>query len=548
MADRVGQQLGNYRLLRELGQGNFATVYLGEHLYLERLAAIKVLHVRMEPAAFESFRREARIIAQLRHSHIVGVHDFGIVEQTPYLVMEYTPGGTLRERYPKGTCLTYEQIITYVKQIASALDYAHQQHVIHRDIKPANLLLNAQGEVVLSDFGIAVVQRTLESLSEQNAAGTPLYMAPEQIQHQPCAASDQYALGVMVYEWLCGEPPFRGPGVAIFGQHLHQAPPSLCARLPHLSPVVEDAIFGTLAKDPAQRFPTVQDFASVLEEACFATQPIALRLSQEQELPPLTTPGPVTQGYLASQQTKVPLSQRNRQALLRKVSSFWIEGVLNHSLHGAALMTLGLETQPDAVANPWHLVLQHPDATPHLLPTGTRITQVYDDAQGDLLILGAPGAGKTTLLLELARDLLSRAHADGQHPLPVVFNLSSWAMKQQLVTDWLIDELHTKYQVPSRLAQALLSADQILPLLDGLDEVAPTARTACIEEINMYREEHGLFPLVVCSRQADYLAQSGRLLMRSAVTVQPLTQEQIDAYLGEEALWALRLALHQAGC
>jgi hypothetical protein len=393
-------------------------------------------------------------------------------------------------------------------------------------------------------------------------------MAPEQIQHQPCPQSDQYAVGIMVYEWLCGEPPFRGPGMAIFGQHLHQAPPSLCARLPHLPPAVEDAVFGALAKDPEQRFATVQDFAMVLEEACFATQPLVLQVSQSQEIAASSwqsvlispqreeseqklrsemTPGPVTQRHLASQQTKLSVAQRNRQALLRKVHSFWIEGVLSHSLHGAALMTLGLETQPDAVANPWHLVLQHPDTLPLPLPTGTRITQVYDDAEGELLILGAPGAGKTTLLLELTRDLLERAKQDEQFPMPIVFNLSSWAMKQQPLVDWLAEELNTKYQVPSKLAQALLSADQILPLLDGLDEVAPTARTACIEAINTYRREHGLHPLVVCSRQADYLAQSGRVLVRSAVTVQPLTQEQVDTYLaqGGEPLCALRVALHQ---
>ncbi len=142
MVDRVGHQLGNYRLLRLLGQGASAAVYLGEHQYLERPAAIKVLHVQMEPASHGSFRHEARTIAHLDHPHIISVYDFGIEDQTPYLVMEYTPHGTLRSRHPKGTCLPFEQIISYVKQIASALDYAHAQHVIHRDIKPENILLS----------------------------------------------------------------------------------------------------------------------------------------------------------------------------------------------------------------------------------------------------------------------------------------------------------------------------------------------------------------------------------------------------------------------
>ena len=289
MTDLVGRQLGNYRLLRVLGQGAYAAVYLGEHQYLERPAAIKVLHVRMVSGSHEAFRREARTIAQLHHPHIITIHDFGIEDQTPYLVMEYTPGGTLRSRHPKGTCLPFEQIVDYVKQIASALDYAHEQHVIHRDVKPENMLLNAKGDIVLSDFGIAVVQHTLDTLSEQKAAGTPYYMAPEQIEGKPCAASDQYALGVMVYEWLCGEPPFRGPGLAVFYQHLNVPPPSLCARLPQLPPAVEDAVVGALAKDPRHRFSTVQDFATMLEEAFFATQLLTLSGPDEQTIPDETT-------------------------------------------------------------------------------------------------------------------------------------------------------------------------------------------------------------------------------------------------------------------
>src|SRR5947208_247961 len=167
MAERVGQSLGNYQLLRLLGRGAFAEVYLAEHRYLEVPAAIKVLQVRMESDTQEQFRREARTIAHLHHPHIIRVLDFGFQDQTPYLVMEYTPNGTLRTRHPKGTRLPLEQIVPYVKQIAPALDYAHQQRVIHRDVKPENLLLTANDEIVLSDFGIAMVQHSLDSLSTQ---------------------------------------------------------------------------------------------------------------------------------------------------------------------------------------------------------------------------------------------------------------------------------------------------------------------------------------------------------------------------------------------
>ncbi len=272
MGDRVGQQLGHYHLQRLLGRGAFAEVYLAHHRYLEVPAAIKVLQVSMDQEAQEQFQREARTLARLQHPHIVRVLDFGIEGQTPYLVLEYVQGGTLRTRHPKGSRLSLEQVTNYVKQIAPALDYAHQQQVIHRDIKPENLLVSTTGEVLLSDFGIAVVQRTLSSLQTQPPAGTPLYMAPEQIQGHPCAASDQYALGVMVYEWLVGEPPFRGSLFEVYSQHLHQPPPSLRKRLPELPAAVEDAVFGALAKDPTARFVDVQDFANVLWEVGLATQ------------------------------------------------------------------------------------------------------------------------------------------------------------------------------------------------------------------------------------------------------------------------------------
>jgi eukaryotic-like serine/threonine-protein kinase len=239
------------------------------------------------------------------------------------------------------------------------------------------------------------------------------------------------------------------------------------------------------------------------------------------------------------------LRNRNRQRMLQKVRAFWITGVLEQSLHGAALITLGLHEQPDAVANPWELVLQQPDQPAQLLPPGTRITQVYDTMSGELFILGEPGSGKTTLLLELARDLLDRAMQDETHPMPVVFNLASWAAKRQPLADWLVEELSSKYQVPRKLGRSWIDTDQVLPLLDGLDEVALKHREGCVDTINTYRHEHGLVPMVVCSRSADYLAQTARVHLRSAVTIQSLTAQQIDTYLllAGEKLAVLRRAL-----
>jgi WD40 repeat protein/DNA polymerase III delta prime subunit len=241
----------------------------------------------------------------------------------------------------------------------------------------------------------------------------------------------------------------------------------------------------------------------------------------------------------------LPGKSSNRQRLIAKVRTFWIAGVLEQSLHGAALIALGLHEQAEAVSNPWRLVLQERDTTPRILPAGTRITQAYDGAGGELLLLGEPGAGKTTLLLELARDLLDRAEIDETHPIPVVFNLSSWAVRRQPIAVWLVEELNTKYHVPRKLGQEWIATDSILPLLDGLDEVALPFRAACVMGINAYHQEHGLLPTVVCSRSADYLLLMERIQLHNAVVVQPLTKEQIESYLSSmgEQVAAVRLAL-----
>lgn len=172
-----------------------------------------------------------------------------------------------------------------------------------------------------------------------------------------------------------------------------------------------------------------------------------------------------------------------RRRMLAKVQSIWITGFLEQSLRHTALITPGLQEQPEAVDNPIRLEMQELDWSARLLPTNTHITQVYDDANGELLILGEPGAGKTTLLLELARELLDRAEKNENHPIPVIFNLSWWVLRRQPLTDWLAEELYSKYQVPLSLGQSWVAVDQILPLLDGLDEVSPALREECVKAI-----------------------------------------------------------------
>jgi ABC-type transport system substrate-binding protein len=267
MAEYQGQQLGYYRVLRVLGEGGFAQVYLGEHVFLKTYAAIKVLTTYLAQEDLESFVREAQTIARLRHPNIVRVLDFGVQDGRPFLVMEYAPDGTLLQRHPRGAQLPLETILPYVQQVAEALHYAHEEKLIHRDIKPENMLIGPRGEILLTDFGIATVAQSSRSQGKQDVAGTVAYMAPEQIAGLPQSASDLYSLGVVVYEWLSGDRPFQGTFTEVVAQHALKPPPPLRAKLPTLSPAVERVVMTALEKDPRQRFSDVRAFASALQEA-----------------------------------------------------------------------------------------------------------------------------------------------------------------------------------------------------------------------------------------------------------------------------------------
>jgi class 3 adenylate cyclase/DNA-binding CsgD family transcriptional regulator len=181
--------------------------------------------------------------------------------------MDYAPNGSLRKRHPTGEVVPLAQVVSYVKQVATGLQYAHEHKVVHRDVKPENMLVSRHEEVLLSDFGIATVAHSTGSLSAEAAVGTIAYMAPEQIQGHPRPASDQYTLGVTVYEWLCGVRPFEGSFTELVTRHLWQSPPSLLDRAPVISPAVEQVVLRALAKDPKARFASVADFAEALGQA-----------------------------------------------------------------------------------------------------------------------------------------------------------------------------------------------------------------------------------------------------------------------------------------
>src|SRR5947209_3762268 len=282
MGDRAGQQLGNYRVINLIGRGGFADVYLAEHIYLKTQVAIKILQTKVaHDEDLEGFLKEARTVAHLLHPNIVRVMDFGVDEETPFLVMDYAPNGSLRRRYRKDTQLPLPLILSYVKHIAAALQYAHNEKLIHRDIKPENMLVGRNNEVLLSDFGIALLAQSSRYHRTQDIVGTVAYMAPEQIQGKPRPASDQYSLVIVVYEWLSGDRPFRGSFTELCTQQMYAPPPPLHEKVPSLPPDVERVVLTALAKDHKHRFASVQAFATALEQASQARPAVVIA-----EMPP----------------------------------------------------------------------------------------------------------------------------------------------------------------------------------------------------------------------------------------------------------------------
>jgi serine/threonine protein kinase len=275
MHDRIGQQIGNYRLVRSLGYGGFAEVYLAQNIYIPKQVAIKILHDVIPPQEQIDFIREAQTLEPLKHPHIVQIIDFGIQNGTPYLIMDFAPQGNLRHKHPIGSKVPLTTVVEYIKQIAAALQFAHDHKVIHRDVKPENILLGANNELLLTDFGIATVAHRTVSRQPIASAGTPAYMAPEQLQGQPCPQSDQYAVAIMVYELLTGVRPFNGTTTEIAMQQLTVAPSPLQRFLPTLPDGVQTVVLKALSKDPRQRYASMSEFATALQHPFYDTPTVA---------------------------------------------------------------------------------------------------------------------------------------------------------------------------------------------------------------------------------------------------------------------------------
>lgn len=272
MTSSVGTLLNErYRLDAEVGTGGMSTVYRAFDTLLERQVAIKLMHrdIARHGDQLERFRREARAVAQLNHPHIVQVIDFGEDDSTPYIVLEYVDGETLKDRIRRMGRLPVSEAIAYAIEIGRALQAAHERNIVHRDVKPQNVLIDEEGSAKVTDFGIA---RTLDQeglTADGRVLGTTDYVSPEQALGQPVTGqSDVYSLGVVLFEMLTGDVPFKGENqVAVAMKHVREELPDVQLRRPEVSAALAAVLDRATEKDLDKRYPSAGAFIADLEDA-----------------------------------------------------------------------------------------------------------------------------------------------------------------------------------------------------------------------------------------------------------------------------------------
>lgn len=344
MAGLEGRTLDRYQLQRLIGRGGMADVYLGFDPRFQRDVAIKVFKHEDE-GMLRRFIREAKLMASLRNPYLMPVYDTGetLVDGLSryYIVMPFMEGGTLRARIKRARP-SLKETCRYLQEIASALDYMHQQGIIHRDIKSSNVLLNAEGRCFLSDFGIArTTTDATQMTSTGDVLGTVDYVAPElfEMDRRADARSDFYSLGVLLFEMVTGQMPFKAENqIALIAMHINQRPPSPRTIVPNLSPQVERVMLRALEKDPGRRYSSAAELADAFCQAITAPakqEPLVLRVE-----PPLTPARKTGEYYPAYAQQQVLMQPAVPEKKRRRASPARARGIVLTLLALIALLAV----------------------------------------------------------------------------------------------------------------------------------------------------------------------------------------------------------------
>jgi len=291
MGRLTGSRLGQYELVEVLGRGGMATVYRAYQPSLGRDVALKVLHEHLDGQAGARFEREARAVARLQHPNILPVYDYGEDDGRRYIVTQFVPGGRTLAHLAAAGPVEPGRAIALAERVLDALGHAHRSGVIHRDIKPANIMLPRDEWPMLADFGIAeVLSATTQLTPVGQIIGTPAYMAPERASDGPAdPRSDLYAMGVVLYELLAGQPPFDGDSaLAVVMKHLADEPPPLPLLAPGVPPALADVVHTALAKKPDERFQSAETMAAALGRV-----KLDIRQGTEKPAPASSSPAPL---------------------------------------------------------------------------------------------------------------------------------------------------------------------------------------------------------------------------------------------------------------
>jgi serine/threonine-protein kinase len=420
MQNYIGKQIDRYRIIERLGMGGMAVVYKAYDTRLERDVALKLIRTQSIPQdqherLFKRFEREAKAQARFKHPHIVAVHDYGEVDNSPYLVMDFISGGTLKERLqgPVG----WQQAARWLIPVAEALSYAHQRGIVHRDVKPANIIFDEEDQPILTDFGIAKILETDEATLTGTGlgVGTPEYMAPEQWQGQTSEATDQYALGVVLYELITGHKPYSAdtPAAIILMQANEplQAPSGLVQGIPD---IVEKVLYKALARDPRDRYENMDTFSKalrgLLSEAETAKPALPEQTAQPMEPSPEATVGVYSEGVTrdaldttpAEEVNQPPASKNREKRILPKWAGWALGGIVGL---GLIYLALSIEKKPaeidknsegPLITQPTEIskVINIPTSEPTLGVGSTSINQ-KDDAELVFIPTGGFLMGKT---------------------------------------------------------------------------------------------------------------------------------------------------------